>query len=85
MKRTFQNRHIPEGHKFVWTHLRDKHRIIQETRCDLIHIDGDYKVASGLAKVNPRDTPSKKIGRDISRGRCLKIFFTKKNESNIDW
>lgn len=72
-KRKYTERHIPEGVRAVFFHIRLQSRIVK-TICNLVDEDSGDLLATGQAKVSPRDNPSKKIGRDISRGRALKLY-----------
>ncbi len=74
-KRKFQEKDIPVGVVARWFHIRLKNRIV-ETVCTLVGKTSGIVYATGHAYVSPKDNASKKIGRDISVGRALKIYHT---------
>ena len=71
-KRKFTANHVPKGIAVRYFHIRLNGRIV-ETVCNLLS-EGGTILATGHAYVSPRDNPSKKIGRDISVGRAMKMY-----------
>ena len=69
-----RTRKIPEGVTVRYFHIRFGSRIV-ETVCDLVYGVTSIVLATGHAHVSPKDNPSKKIGRAISLGRALKVYY----------
>lgn len=74
-KKNIAERRVPEGFVARYQHLRDENRIIVTTVCRIV--DGVTKetVKVGYAHVSPKDMACKKIGRAISLGRALKLYY----------
>lgn len=74
-KKNIAERRVPEGITARYQHLRDENRIIITTVCRLINNDSRETLKVGYAHVSPKDMACKKIGRAISLGRALKLYF----------
>lgn len=71
----FTEAQLPESVGIRYKHFRGSNGRLLFTDCYLYDKETEVRIATGTARVSENETsPSKKIGRDIARGRAIKQF-----------
>ena len=85
-----KNHRVPSNHRVTFHHLDDNNDPGGEGRSFLLEfprekmpyvtianlVSGDKIVATGVAICNPKDTPNRKLGNFIAKGRALKEYYS---------